>query len=61
VRINVEYVKIMGGEIYFNIKSSARIEKKTVPVSNIELTMRKWNWENRKQTIRLKAPFHEKV
>jgi len=38
-RINVEYVKIMDGEIYFNIKSSARIKKKTVPVSNIELTI----------------------
>jgi hypothetical protein len=38
-RINVEYIKIMDGEIYFNIKTSARIEKKTVPVSNIELTI----------------------
>jgi len=38
-RINVEYVKIMDGEIYFNIKSSARIKKKTVPVSYIELTI----------------------
>lgn len=38
-RINVEYVKIMDGEIYFNIKASARIKKKTVPVSNIELTI----------------------
>ena len=38
-RINIEYVKIMDGEIYFNIKASARIKKKTVPVSNIDLTI----------------------
>lgn len=38
-RINVEYVKIMDGEIYFNIKASARIKKKTVPINNIELTI----------------------
>ena len=38
-RINVEYVKIMGGRIHFDIKASARINKKTVPVSDIELTI----------------------
>jgi len=38
-RINVEYVKIMDGEIYFDIKASSRIKKKTVLLSNIELTV----------------------
>ena len=39
VRLNVQYIKIMNGDIYFNIKASARIKKKTVKVSNIELTV----------------------
>lgn len=38
-RINAEYIKIMDGEIYFNIKASSRIKKQTVPVSNIELSI----------------------
>ncbi len=38
VRIAVEYVKIMNGEIYFNIKVGARVDKKTVKVNDIELT-----------------------
>ena len=36
-RLNVEYVKIMDGEIYFNVKASARINKKNIPVSQIDL------------------------
>lgn len=36
-RINADYVKIVGGDHYLNIKASARIDKKTVEVSNIDL------------------------
>jgi len=39
VRLNVQYVKIMGGEVYFDIKASSKIKKKNVKVSNIELTL----------------------
>jgi len=39
VRIAIEYVKIMNTEIYFNIKVGARVDKKTVKISNIELTL----------------------
>lgn len=39
LRIAVDYVKIMNAEIYFNIKVGARVNKKTVKVSNIELTL----------------------
>jgi len=38
-RINVDYVKVMDGEHYLNIKASARINKKTVVVSDIELSI----------------------
>lgn len=38
-RINVEYVKIMDGEVYFNIKASSRVKKKTVKISNIEISI----------------------
>ncbi|MDN3643695.1 hypothetical protein QWY87_13340 [Lutimonas halocynthiae] len=38
-RINADLVNIIGGEKYLNIKASARINKKTVEVSNIELTI----------------------
>ncbi len=37
IRLNIQYVKIMDGEIYFDIKASARIKKKTVKISNINL------------------------
>ena len=36
-RINADLVNVIGGEKYLNIKASARIDKKTVEVSNIEL------------------------
>ncbi len=39
VRLNVSYVKIMNGGIYFDIKASSRINKKNTAVSNIELTV----------------------
>ncbi len=38
-RLNVQYVKIMDGEIYFDIKASARIKKKNIKVSNIDLIL----------------------
>ncbi|MFK5879651.1 MAG: hypothetical protein QM478_09170 [Flavobacteriaceae bacterium] len=38
-RINVEYVKVMDGEVYFNIKASSRVKKKTVKISNIEISI----------------------
>lgn len=38
-RINVEYVKIMDGEVYFDIKESARVNKKTVKISGIEISI----------------------
>lgn len=37
VRLNVEYVKVMDGEVYFDIKVSSRIKKKTVKISNAEI------------------------
>jgi hypothetical protein len=39
VRLNVTYVKIMDGEIFFDIKASSRIDKKNTTVSNIKLTV----------------------
>lgn len=39
LRISADYVKIMDGNSYVNIKASARIEKKNVSVSNIELSI----------------------
>lgn len=36
-RINADYVKVIGGEHYLNIKASARIDKKNIEVSNIDL------------------------
>ena len=38
-RLNVEYVKIMDGEIYFDIKASSRVKKKTVKISDIEINL----------------------
>ena len=38
-RINADYVKVVGGDHYLNIKASARIDKKTVVVSNIDLNI----------------------
>jgi hypothetical protein len=39
VRIKVDYVKIMDGEVFFDIKTSSRIDKKNVDVKNIDLTV----------------------
>lgn len=37
VRLRLQYVKIMNGEVYFDLKASARIDRKNVNVSNIDL------------------------
>jgi len=39
VRISVSYIKIMGVSSSFEIKASSRINKKTMPVGGIELTI----------------------
>jgi len=39
IRISANYFKIMDGEAYFDIKASARIDKKNVEVTNIKLTV----------------------
>ena len=36
-RINADYVKVIDSEHYLNIKASARVDKQTVEVSNVEL------------------------
>jgi len=38
-RINADYIKVIGGEHYLNIKASARIDKQTVEVSHIDLSI----------------------
>jgi len=38
-RIAIEYVKIMNTEIFFDIKVGARVNKKSVRISDIELTV----------------------
>jgi len=37
VRLKLDYVKIMDGDVYLDIKASARIDKKNVEISNITL------------------------
>lgn len=39
LRIAVDYVKIMDAEVFFNIRASARVNKETIRLSNIELTL----------------------
>ena len=39
VRLNADYFKVTGKEHYLDIKASARIDRQTVPVSNIDLTV----------------------
>ncbi len=39
IRISANYFKIMDGEAYFDIKTSARIEKKNIEVPNVKLTV----------------------
>ncbi|WP_456421961.1 hypothetical protein [Lutibacter sp.] len=37
VRLKAKYIKVMDGEIYLNIKVTARVKKKNIKVSNIDL------------------------
>jgi hypothetical protein len=37
LRLKVDYVKIMGGEIYFDIGATARIDKENIDVANIDV------------------------
>lgn len=37
VRLNVQYVKVMNGEIFLNIKATARVEKENIEVADIDL------------------------
>ena len=39
VRLNADYVKVTGKEHYLNIKASARIDKQTVAVDGIDLSI----------------------
>ncbi len=39
VRLKAQYVKIMNGEIYFDIKASSKVKKKNVDVANIEIAV----------------------
>ncbi len=39
VRLKANYVKIMDGEVYFDIKAGAKIDDQNVDVKNIELTV----------------------
>lgn len=39
VRLKASYVKIMNGEIYFDVSASSRINKRNVDVSNIDLVI----------------------
>lgn len=39
VRLNADYIKITGKEHYLNIKASARIDKQTVAVNGIDLSV----------------------
>ena len=41
VRLNADYVKVTGKEHYLDIKASARIDRQTVAVSKIDLTIAK--------------------
>lgn len=39
VRLSVYYTKVMNSDSYFDLKATARIDKKNTPVSDIELTI----------------------
>jgi len=39
VRLKAQYVKIMDGEIYFDISAGARVNRKNIDVANIDLTI----------------------
>jgi hypothetical protein len=39
VRLRADYVKIVNGDAYLNIKATAKIEDETLPVPNIDITV----------------------
>ncbi|WP_456464002.1 hypothetical protein [Lutibacter sp.] len=39
VRLKAKYIKVMDGEIYLDIKVTARVKRKNIKVSNIDLTI----------------------
>lgn len=39
VRLKADYIKIMGGEIYLNIKATSRIDKQNIDVPNLDLAI----------------------
>ena len=39
IRIKADYVKVMDGEIYLNIKTTSRIDKQNIDVPNLELAI----------------------
>lgn len=38
VRLSVEYVKIMDGEVFFNVKASSRVDRKNITLDNISIS-----------------------
>lgn len=39
VRLKADYIKIMGGEIYLNIKASSKIDKQNIDVPNLDIAV----------------------
>lgn len=39
VRLRAQYVKIMNGEVFFEIKATSRVNKKNIAVANIDLSI----------------------
>ena len=39
VRLKADYVKVMGGEVYFNMNASARVEGENIQVPDLDLTV----------------------
>ena len=39
IRIKADYIKVMDGEIYLNIKTTSRIDKQNIDVPNLDLTV----------------------
>ncbi|NNL01794.1 MAG: hypothetical protein HKP39_05925 [Eudoraea sp.] len=39
IRIKADYIKVMGGEIYLNIKTTSRIDKQNIEVPNLDLAV----------------------
>ena len=39
VRLKADYVKVMGGEVYFNMNASARVDGENIKVPDLDLTV----------------------